>query len=103
MTLFARPPSLGTLLHRKAGRPSFDPGSCVSLAITAPTGRGPPVKTKRIKNEVTSLPAYDILKKDAAALVWVEAVADLELAKLRVRELATRTEGEYVIFDQRTL
>jgi len=51
---------------------------------------------------VTSLPAYDILKKDAAALVWVEAVADLELAKLRVRELATRTEGEYVIFDQRT-
>jgi hypothetical protein len=63
---------------------------------------GPPVKTKRIRNEVTSLPSYDILKKDAAALVWVEAVDDLELAKLRVRELATRTEGEYVIFDQRT-
>lgn len=48
------------------------------------------------------LPPYDILRKDAAALVWVEAVDDLEAAKLRVRELAARSEGEYVIFDQRS-
>jgi hypothetical protein len=48
------------------------------------------------------LPPYDILRKDAAALVWVEAVDDLEAAKLRIRELAARSEGEYVIFDQRT-
>ncbi len=47
-------------------------------------------------------PPYDIMKKDAAALVWVEAAEDLELAKLRIKELATRCEAEYIIFDQRT-
>jgi len=47
-------------------------------------------------------PSYDILKKDAAALIWVEALDNLESAKLRIRELAARSEGEYVIFDQRT-
>jgi len=49
-----------------------------------------------------ALPAYDILKKDAAALVWVEAVQDLDFAKLRIKELAARCEAEYIIFDQRT-
>ena len=48
------------------------------------------------------LPSYDILKKDAAALTWVEAMDNLQSAKLRIRELAARSEGEYVIFDQRT-
>ena len=48
------------------------------------------------------LPLYDILKKNAAALIWVEAVDNLESAKLRIRELAALSEGEYVIFDQRT-
>jgi len=48
------------------------------------------------------VPAYDILKKDAAALVWIESVEDLESAKLRVRELAARCEAEYIIFNQRT-
>ena len=48
------------------------------------------------------LPAFDILKKDAAALVWVEAVHDLELAKQRIKELSARSHGEYVVFDQRT-
>ena len=48
------------------------------------------------------LPSYDILKKDAAALIWVEALDNLESAKLRIRELAKRSEDEYVIFDQRT-
>jgi len=47
-------------------------------------------------------PSYDILKKDAAALVWVEAVNDLEAAKVRIQQLAARSEGEYVIFKQRT-
>jgi hypothetical protein len=46
--------------------------------------------------------AYDILKKDAATLIWVEAVYDLETAKLRVRELVASSQGEFVIFDQRT-
>jgi len=49
-----------------------------------------------------ALPPYDILKKDAAALVWVEAVDDLDTAKLRVKELSAKSQGEYVIFDQRT-
>ena len=46
--------------------------------------------------------AYDILKKDASTLVWIEAVQDLETARLRAMELIARSEGEYVIFDQRT-
>ena len=45
--------------------------------------------------------AYDILKKDAAELVWLEAAYDLETAKSRMKELAARGDGEYVIFDQR--
>jgi hypothetical protein len=47
------------------------------------------------------VPAYDILKKDSAALVWIEAVQDLDLAKRRIKELAARYAAEYVIFDQR--
>ena len=46
--------------------------------------------------------AYDILKKDSAALVWIEAVHDLETARLRVKELVAASKAEYVIFDQRT-
>ena len=46
--------------------------------------------------------AYDILKKDAAALIWVEAVHDLETARSRVKELTAGSQVEYVIFDQRT-
>ena len=49
-----------------------------------------------------ALPPYDILKKDAAALVWVEALDNLEEAKTRVKELSVRHECEYVIFDQRS-
>lgn len=46
--------------------------------------------------------AYDILKKDAVALVWVEAVHDLQTARSRVKELTAGSQTEYVIFDQRT-
>ena len=45
--------------------------------------------------------AYDILKKEAATLVWVEASHDLESARSRVKELVADSHGEYVIFDQR--
>jgi hypothetical protein len=45
--------------------------------------------------------AYDILKRDATELVWLEAAHDLETAKSRVQELAARSNGEYVIYDQR--
>jgi hypothetical protein len=46
--------------------------------------------------------AYDILKKEAATLVWVEASHDLESARSRVKELIASSQSEYVIFDQRT-
>ena len=46
--------------------------------------------------------AYYILKKDAAELIWLEAAFDLESAKSRVKEIAAGSDGEYVIFDQRT-
>ena len=42
---------------------------------------------------------YDILKKDATALIWIEAVQDLQTA---IMELMAASEGEYVIFDQRS-
>jgi hypothetical protein len=48
------------------------------------------------------LPLFDILKKDAAALVWIEAAHDLESATSRVKELAAASHAEYVIFDQRS-
>jgi hypothetical protein len=48
------------------------------------------------------VPDYYILKKDAAALVWIETVQDLEFAKLRIKELAARCEAEYIIFDLRS-
>jgi len=46
--------------------------------------------------------AYDILKKEAATLVWVEASFDLEGARSRVKELVANSRDVYVIFDQRT-
>ena len=57
---------------------------------------------KRKTNTEMLCAAYDILRKDATDMVWVEAVHDLEAAKLRVKELASRSDEEYVIFDQRT-
>jgi hypothetical protein len=46
--------------------------------------------------------AYDILRKDASALVWVEAVCDLATARSRVKEFVANSQREYVIFDQST-
>ena len=48
-------------------------------------------------------PGYDIFKKNAAAVIWVEAVVDMEDAKNRAKELARQTEveTEYFVFDQR--
>jgi hypothetical protein len=46
--------------------------------------------------------AYDILRKDATGMVWVEAVHDLETARSRVQELVAASDEEYLIFDQRS-
>ena len=56
---------------------------------------------KNMKNRMT-VAAYDVLKKDAVGLIWVEAVDDLETARSRVKELTAASQVEYVIFDQRT-
>lgn len=93
------------LAHRNAGRPRIDPDHACRLRSLPPAGSGAFGNNSSIgkdSNDVTFAPSYDILKKDAAALVWVQAMDDLELAKLRIRELAARSDGEYVIFDQRT-
>ncbi len=46
---------------------------------------------------------YDILKKDALGNpIWVEAVEDLRKASVRIDELALRSPGEYIVFNQRT-
>jgi hypothetical protein len=50
-----------------------------------------------------NVPAYDILKKDGVdGSRWVEAVADLEEAKVRARLLAAGAPGEYFVFNQQT-
>jgi hypothetical protein len=45
----------------------------------------------------------DIFRKDLLGTpVWMEAVEDIETAKLRVTELAGRSPGEYFVFCQKT-
>jgi len=46
---------------------------------------------------------YDIFRKDLLGTpVWMEAVEDIETAKVRVTELAGRSPGEYFVFSQET-
>ena len=45
--------------------------------------------------------SFDLLRRDPdGSFIWIEAAADLVLARARLRELASRTPGEYVLFDQ---
>jgi hypothetical protein len=46
--------------------------------------------------------SYDIFRRDAAGEIWIEAVRDLETAKIRVIELAAERPGQYVVFSQRS-
>ncbi|HEY2461618.1 MAG TPA: hypothetical protein VGI16_12460 [Candidatus Acidoferrum sp.] len=44
---------------------------------------------------------FDLLKREPDGnIIWIEAVADLHSAHLRLQELATASPGEYLIFDQ---
>ncbi len=44
---------------------------------------------------------YDIFRKDLLGTpVWMEAVQDLERARLHMIELASRSPGEYFVFSQ---
>ena len=50
-----------------------------------------------------STPCLDIFKKDARGNpIWVDAVSDLETARVRVAQFAATLPGEYFVFDQRT-
>ena len=43
---------------------------------------------------------FDLLRRDPdGSFIWIEAAADLVLARTRLRELASRAPGEYVLFD----
>jgi hypothetical protein len=48
------------------------------------------------------IPAFDILKRDDGAPIWIEAVEDLETVKIRLKELARLSPGQYIVFNQRT-
>ncbi len=48
-------------------------------------------------------PSLDIFKEDLrGSPVWVDAVRDLENARLRLSQLASAIPGNYFVFDQRT-
>ena len=47
-----------------------------------------------------AIPRYDVLKRDCGGLLWIEAVDDLESARLRIQELSSASYGEYLVFDQ---
>jgi hypothetical protein len=43
---------------------------------------------------------YDMLRKDPdGSFIWLEAATDLALARARLRDLASRVPGDYVLFD----
>jgi hypothetical protein len=44
--------------------------------------------------------SFDLLRRDPdGSFIWLEAAADLVRARARLRELATRAPGDYVLFD----
>jgi hypothetical protein len=46
---------------------------------------------------------FEILKKEpAGSFRRFEPVSDLACANIRIKELTTLSQGEYVVFDQRT-
>jgi hypothetical protein len=50
---------------------------------------------------VAMVARYDIFKKFGdGSVLWMEEVKDFDRAKVRMRELAQRSAGEYFIFDQ---
>jgi len=48
------------------------------------------------------VPSLDIFKINGGDVLWREAVATLEAAKIRIQRLALSSPGEYLILDQHT-
>ncbi len=44
-----------------------------------------------------AIPRYDVLKRDCGGLLWIEAVDDLESARLIIQELSSASHGEYFV------
>jgi len=45
--------------------------------------------------------SFDLLRRvPDGSFIWIETSADLVLGRTRLRELAFRAPGEYVLFDQ---
>jgi hypothetical protein len=47
--------------------------------------------------------SFDILRRHSdGSFIWVEAAAELSLAKDRLQQLYSATPGEYFVFDQKS-
>jgi hypothetical protein len=44
----------------------------------------------------------DVFRVETRGVRWLESAATLECAKVRVKELALESPGEYIVIDQRT-
>lgn len=51
---------------------------------------------------ISMMPPFDIFKVESSGLRWMEAAADLERARARVKVLAASWPGEYFILNQNT-
>jgi len=46
--------------------------------------------------------SVDVFRVDTRGVRWLESAATFECAKVRVKELALESPGEYMVLDQRT-
>ena len=49
-----------------------------------------------------AIPTFDLFKRDSSGrLIWLGVADDLKAAAGRLKELASTTPGEYLVFSQR--
>ena len=54
------------------------------------------------KDTVPAIP-FDILRRHHdGSFLWLEATADIQMAKTRLRQLCAKCPGDYFVFDQRS-
>jgi len=47
-------------------------------------------------------PGFDIFQVEDSGVLWLGSAATVEDAKEQVRQIAARTPGKYLLFDQKT-
>ena len=48
-----------------------------------------------------AIPTFDLFKRDTSGgLIWLGVADDLKAAAVRLKELASSTPGEYLVFNQ---